>query len=147
MYEPIMVPPRRPRRTLRTVLIVAGVVLGLCCVGGIVAGALLINAGRNELPRIQSDAVAYFDDVRAGDMAAAYGYLCDAVRSRVPEETFAAESRQPRDYRITGVRISNVNGRTRGFVSVHVVMTDGQSLDQVFTLVKEHGSWRICDPE
>jgi hypothetical protein len=146
MYEPAMVPPPRPRRTGRTVLIVVGVVLGLCCLGGLGAGLWFLNTVRTSLPQVRSATTTYLDDLRAGDTTAAYGLVCDSVRGHVSQESFTA-GMNPRlaNYQITGISINNVNGHTRARVSTRLTLVDGSQIDHVFPLVKEHGSWRVCE--
>ncbi len=145
MYEPIMVPPRDPRRTKRIALIVVGVVLVACCLGGAITGFWLLNGAKDEVPQIRSAASSYLDAVQAGDVDGAYGQLCNLSRSRVSQDSFAASMPSLRSYEIVSVTTMNEVGNLAGFVKTHLTLTDDTQLDEVIALVKEDGRWRVCN--
>ncbi|MEU5673690.1 hypothetical protein ABZ749_25710 [Micromonospora sp. NPDC047753] len=147
-YEPTMVPGPRPNRTLRTVLIVVGALLTVCCVIGTCVGLWLYRSVKDTVEPVRGAATAYLDDVRAGNYAGAYGRLCDRVRDTMPQEDFARiQSAQLKitSYEITGVNVNNYNGRVTGTVQVEVVQAaTGARFTQGVALVKEDGEWRVC---
>ncbi|WP_173062547.1 Rv0361 family membrane protein [Phytohabitans houttuyneae] len=146
-YEPIFTPAPKPRRTARTVLIVVGAVLAVCCVGGAVGGFALFRSVSNAIEPARDAATSYVDDVRAGDYPSAYGRLCQEVRDTTTLEDFTrAMSAGPRiqSYEINGVNVSNFNGRSTATVTARMTQDSGATLIQVFPLVKEDGEWRVC---
>ncbi|SCL39061.1 hypothetical protein GA0070624_6435 [Micromonospora rhizosphaerae] len=146
-YEPIMVPPRNSRTT-RTVLIVVGVVLSFCCVGGVVGGFALWNVVQHATGPAQDSVDRYAAAMVARDFPTAYGQLCGQVRNRLSQYEFARQqSAQPsvRSYEIVSVNVLNTNGRVHGEAQVRFVQSGGARTTQVFPLVKEDGEWRICE--
>ncbi|MFE9918013.1 hypothetical protein ACFYPG_22910 [Micromonospora sp. NPDC005553] len=147
-YEPTMVPGPRPNRTLRTVLIVVGALLAVCCVIGTCVALWLYRSVKDTVEPVRGAATAYLDDVQAGNYAGAYGRLCDRVRDTMPQEDFARiQSAQLTisSYEITGVNVNNYNGRVTGTVQVEAVQAaTGARFTQGVALVKEDGEWRVC---
>ncbi|MGC5021675.1 DUF4878 domain-containing protein [Micromonospora sp. DT47] len=146
-YQPIPVPPRNNSRTLRTVLIVVGAVLAVCCVGGVVGGFFLYSTVKEAVGPARDATTSYLDAVRAGDHQRAYDLLCRQNREETSLADFARrQETQPRlaDYEIGGLNVTNTNGRTRGTATVRMTTETGAETTQVFTLVKEDGAWRIC---
>jgi hypothetical protein len=146
-YEPAFAPAPKPRRTVRTVLIVVGAVLGVCCLGGIAGGYAIFRSVSNAVAPAREAATSYVDDVRAGNYQSAYGRLCQDVRNATTLEEFtSAQSAAPRiqSYKINGVNVSNYNGRSTGTVTAQITQETGAVLTQVFPLVKEEGEWRVC---
>jgi hypothetical protein len=148
-YEPLMVPPPPPKRrsTLRIVLIVVAVVLAVCCLGGGGVGFWLYRTYQNSAGPARETTVSYVDEVRAGDYTAAYGRLCAKVRAVTSQEEFARiQSAQLKvtSYEISGVSVSNYNGRVQAAVTARMTQETGATFVQTFPLVKEDGEWRIC---
>lgn len=145
MYEPMPAPPPKRGRPKRIVLIVLFAVLGLCAVGGAAGGLVLYKTVGKEVPAVRSAAASYLDALQAGDAGAAYGKLCDSVRSRLSRDAFAAQTSALRSYNITDVQVNNDNGTVTGAVSAHLTLPDGSATDRTFAVVKEHGTWTVCD--
>lgn len=146
-YEPIPVPPRNPR-TARTVLIVVGVVLALCCVGGVIGGFALRNVLQEANGPAKDSVNSFAAAMVARDYPTAYGHLCGRVRNRLSQDEFVRQQSAqpaPSSYEIVGLNVTNTNGRMRGVADVRFVQSGGAESTQVFTLVKENGDWRICE--
>ncbi|WP_433318629.1 hypothetical protein ACQP0U_12645 [Micromonospora sp. CA-269861] len=147
-YEPIMVPQPSPNRTLRTVLIVVGALLTVCCVVGVCVGFWLYRGVKDAVEPTRAAASAYIDDVQAGNYPSAYGRLCDRVRDTMTQEDFArvqAAQLKISSYEITGVNVNNHNGQVTGTVTVQMVQeATGATFTQGMALVKEDGEWRVC---
>ncbi|MFE0528330.1 nuclear transport factor 2 family protein [Micromonospora parva] len=147
-YEPMMVPGPRSNRTLRTVLIVVGALLAVCCVVGTCVGLWLYRSVKDSVEPARVATTAFLDDVQAGNYPGAYGQLCDRVRDTMTQEDFAriqGAQLKVRSYEITGVNVSNYNGRVTATAHVEAVQeVTGAQFSQVMTLVKEDGEWRVC---
>ncbi|SCE83907.1 hypothetical protein GA0074695_1513 [Micromonospora viridifaciens] len=147
-YQPAMLPPPRKSNTARTVLIVVGAVLALCCVGGTIAGFFLYNAVKEATGPARSTVDTFAGALVARDYPTAYGQLCGPVRNRVSQDDFVRQqSAQPAltGYEIVGLNVMNNNGRVRGSASVRFTPQSGTTVTQAYTLVKEDGDWRICE--
>ncbi|MFJ6198571.1 hypothetical protein [Micromonospora sp. NPDC092111] len=145
-YQPIPAAPRG-NRTLRTVLVVVGIVLAVCCVGGAVGGWFIYGAAKDTLTPVREATTTYLDAVRAGDHQRAYDQLCARERERTTAAEFAQrQTTQPRlvGYDVDGVHVNNTNGLVRGTVTVRLTTDGGGTRTQVFTLLKEDGAWRVC---
>ncbi|MFD0782413.1 hypothetical protein ACFQZ8_00510 [Micromonospora azadirachtae] len=145
-YEPIMVPPRNPR-TRRTVLIVVGVVLSLCCLGGVIAGIMLRNLSQEADGPVRETVDTFATAMVERDFPTAYGQLCGQLRSRQSQADFVRQQSgqfTATRYEIVGVNVSNINGRVRGEANVRWELADGSGGTQVLSLVKEDDDWRIC---
>ncbi|MEW1589322.1 hypothetical protein AB0283_28190 [Micromonospora vinacea] len=147
-YAPMMVPGPRPNRTLRTVLIVVGALLAVCCVVGTCVGLWLYRSVKDSVEPVRAATTAFIDDVQAGNYPGAYGRLCDRVRDTMTQEDFArvqAAQLKISSYEITGVNVNNYNGRVTGTVTVQMVQqATGASFTQGMALVREDGQWRVC---
>ncbi|RKN15682.1 hypothetical protein D7147_24730 [Micromonospora musae] len=145
-YEPIMVPPKNPQRR-RTVLVVIGVVLSLCCLGGVVGGFVLRDVFQQATGPARDTVDTFAEAMIGRDYPTAYGQLCGQLRNRQSQADFAreqAEAFTPTDYEIVGLSVVNNNGRLNGRADVRWTLPNGTSGTQVLTLVKEDGDWRIC---
>ncbi|WCN84041.1 Rv0361 family membrane protein [Micromonospora sp. LH3U1] len=147
-YEPMMVPSPKANRTTRTVLIVVGALLALCCTIAVCVGFWLYRTVQDNAEPARAAAVAYVDDMRAGNYPAAYGRLCGEVRETMTQEDFAriqAAQLKISSYEITGVNVSNYNGRITASVTVEMVQSaTGARLTQRMALVKRDGEWLVC---
>ncbi|MEH0931212.1 Rv0361 family membrane protein [Micromonospora sp. CPCC 205558] len=147
-YEPIMVPGPRPNQALRTVLIVVGALLAVCCVVGACVGLWLYRSVKDSVEPARAAATAFLDDVQTGNHPGAYGRLCDRVRDTMTQEDFArAQAAQLKisSYEITNVDVKNYNGRLTATATVEAVQeTTGAQFSQALALVKEDGEWRVC---
>ena len=65
-YTPPPQAAQRPRRTLPTVLIVVGIVLAVCCVGGIAGGFWLYRTVQDSAGPAEDATKVYIDDVLKG---------------------------------------------------------------------------------
>lgn len=140
-------PPAKPRNNLRTILIVVGIVLVLCCGGAVAGGFFLFRTVSDAIGPVQDGAKAYADAIVAENYPAAYGHLCKRMRDVIPQETFAAGTKKSFDiesYSVTGTNVSTVNGRTTATVTMRVTLSDGLSRTQIFPMVQEDGSWKVC---
>ncbi|TDC38983.1 hypothetical protein E1211_05640 [Micromonospora sp. 15K316] len=146
-YEPIMVPPKNPQRR-RTLLVVIGVVLSLCCLGGVVGGFVLRDVFQEAVGPARDSVDAFAAAMVEKDFPTAYGQLCGRLRDRQNETDFArqqTESFTATGYDIVNVNVVNTNGRLHGRADVRWTLPNGSGGTQVLTLVKEDGDWRICD--
>jgi hypothetical protein len=146
MAYPYQVPQPARRRTLRTVLIVVGVVVVLCC-GGVAVGCFFLFKEINGAtdPARQA-AESFVTDLETGDVDAAYGLLCSDTRGRFTRDAFAeGVAKQPkiRGHEVNGVNVSSVNGRTSATVSMGLMLDSGFIDQHMFTLVKEDGVWKV----
>ncbi|SCG33756.1 DUF4878 domain-containing protein [Micromonospora halophytica] len=145
-YEPTTA-PKSNRRTLRIVLIVVGIVLALCCVGGAVGGFFVYGAVKETVGPVSEATTTYLDAVRTGNHQQAYDQLCRQRREQTSLAEFTRQQEaQPRviGYEVGGVNVNNTNGRVRGSATVRLTTESGSTSTQVFTLVKEDGAWRVC---
>ncbi|MFC0507816.1 hypothetical protein [Micromonospora costi] len=145
-YEPVMVPPKNTG-TRRTVLIVVGVVLSLCCLGGIVGGFLLWDLAQEARGPARESVDTFAGAMVERDFATAYGQVCGQLRDRQSQADFVRQQSElftATDYEIVGVNVVNRNGQVRGEANVRWVLSNGSSGTQVLNLVKEDGDWRIC---
>lgn len=142
-------PPPAPRRnrTTRTVLIIVGAVLAVCCLGGVGGGFLLYRTVDGATAPARSAAVAYLDDLRAGNYPAAYGRLCNEWRGSVSQEEFTRDrSAEPKikSYSVQGVNVSNSNGEVTATVTARITPETGAESTNTLALRKEDGDWRVC---
>lgn len=146
-YEPVMVPPKNPR-TRRTVLVVVGVVLSLCCLGGVIGGSVLWKLAREASGPAHESVDTFAGAMVARDFPTAYGQLCSQLRNRQSQADFVRQQSEQftsTGYEIVGVNVTNRNGRVRGRADVRWLLPNGASGTQVLTLTKEDGDWRICE--
>jgi hypothetical protein len=140
-------PPPKKSNTLRTVLIVVGIVAVLCCGGLIGGGFWLASTVKNAIGPAQDAAVAFVQDLERDDAGSAYGKLCPATRSRFDREGFVAGvSAQPRIVRheVTGVNVNSNNGVTTATVTMALTQEGGFVDQHTFRMVTEDGTWYVC---
>ncbi|MFG2045063.1 hypothetical protein [Dactylosporangium sp. NPDC048998] len=138
-------PPRR--RTLRTVLIVVGVVVVLCCGVLGVGGYFLFKSVTEATGPAKQAAEAFVGDLESGDVDAAYELLCSGTRGKYTSEAFAdGVAKQPkiRSHTVRGVNVGNYNGRTTATVSMGLTLDSGFTDQHTFPLVQEDGAWKVC---
>lgn len=138
-------PPRR--RTLRTVLIVVGAVVVLCCGVAGVGGFFLVKGIKDATGPAREAAVTFVSDLEAGNVDAAYGLLCSDTRNDYTHDAFAdGIAKQPkiRSHSVVGVNVMNYNGRTTATVNMTLTLDSGFTDRHLFTLVKESGVWKVC---
>ncbi|MFC4149839.1 DUF4878 domain-containing protein [Micromonospora mangrovi] len=147
MTHPYQVPPPPKRHTLRTVLIVTGVVAVLCCGGAGIGGFFLFKGVKGATDPAQQAAESFVSDLEAGDADAAYDLLCSGTRGQYARDAFGQGiAKQPkiRSHEVDGVNVSNVNGRTSATVNMALTLDSGFTDQHVFRLVKEDGAWKVC---
>ncbi|WP_238013135.1 DUF4878 domain-containing protein [Dactylosporangium sp. AC04546] len=147
-YQSYQVPqPPRRNRTLRTVLIVVGALLAVCCVGGGVGGYLLFRNVKDAIGPVRVAAEAFVTQLEAGNTDAAYDSLCEGTRRQYTRDAFAAGvSKQPkiRSHTIQGVFVNTNNGRTTGTVTMQLTLDTGFTDQHTFVLQKESDTWKVC---
>jgi hypothetical protein len=74
-WQPMPPPPPRKSNTLRTVLIVVGSILVLCCIGGVVGSIFLFKGVKATVGPVQDAADEFVTDLKKGDTTAAYALL------------------------------------------------------------------------
>ena len=139
--------PAKPRNNLRTILIVVGIVLVLCCGGAVAGGVYLFRGVAGTIGPVNEAASAYMDDLVERDYSGAYQRLCAQRQAQLPESTFTSHQKDAfsvRSYNITNTNVSNMNGNVSASVTVRITMTDGADHTQIFRLVKEDGEWKVC---
>jgi hypothetical protein len=144
-YQPA--PPPRASHTVRNVLITVGVVLVLCCGGGVIGGVFLFH-GLSKATAPARDATDEFvTDLQNGDTSGAYQLLCAGTRSAFTPAAFAqGVAAQPKisGHQMDGVNVVTSNGHTSATVTVQLTTTGGFVDEHAFPLVKEGGRWKVC---
>ncbi|MEH0972368.1 DUF4878 domain-containing protein [Micromonospora sp. CPCC 205546] len=147
MTHPYHVPQPPKRRTLRTVLIVVGVVAVLCCGGAGIGGFFLYKGVKGATDPARQAAESFVSHLEAGDPDAAYELLCGDTRGGYTREAFAqGVAQQPKiqSHKVDGVNVSSVNGRTSATVNMALTLDSGFTDRHTFLLVKEEGAWKVC---
>jgi hypothetical protein len=143
VMPPFAAPPTdRNRRTLWIGLIVGGLALVLCGVGGLFGFGVIAVAGADQVKQQARQAVEdYLKALRDEDYPTAYRLRCPALNRQETLDQFAASQReQPRpvDYRPGEVRIGN-----QVIVPVEVRYDDGEQRSQRFTLSQDRGTGEL----
>jgi hypothetical protein len=139
-------PERRGRGRVKTVLVVLGVVVALCCLGTVTAGAF-VGYDLYRAPRAEAEIREFADELarhlEAGDHEAVYDALSADARHRYTLEVLArslADRPRPVAHEIerafgvlwlcyVTIRLSYLDGRYAG--------------SHTFDLVKEDGAWKV----
>jgi hypothetical protein len=132
---------------VRTVLIVVGVVLVLCCGGAVVGGFFLFRTVQEATGPAREATDAFITDLESGDRAAAYDLLCASTQRQFTRDAFAQGlDQQPkvRSHKIDWVNVSNFNGRVSATVTTQLTLDTGFVDQHNFALVKENGQWKVC---
>lgn len=140
-------PPPRKSHTLRWILITSGVVLVLCCGGGIIGGVFLFHGLSKATGPVRDTADEFVTDLQNGDTSSAYQLLCSGTRSAFTPAAFAqGVAGQPRisGHEIDGVNVISSNGRSSATVMVKLTTASGFVDQHAFPLVKEGGRWKVC---
>ncbi|GIF96415.1 Rv0361 family membrane protein [Catellatospora citrea] len=140
--------PPKPKSPVRKILIICAIVLVLCCGGAGVAGFFAWRGITTALGPPRDAAVAYADDLVAGDYAGAYANLCRRTRELTSEQQYVAEqSARPRisGYSVAGVNVQQHNSTVSGVVTLELTRADdGSQYVLGIPLLKEDGQWRVC---
>lgn len=142
-YFPPQQPPK-PKRSYKTLFIVLGIVVVLCCAGGIGTAFWGVDKFRGAVGAVRGAAAEYLDAVQAGDLDGAYGQLCSRSRSTFTRDEYAAETPKISSYHINGTSVSNINGVKTGTVTSDITLESGTSIASVLNLIKEQDDWRVC---
>jgi hypothetical protein len=140
---PFAAPPRdRDNKSLWIGLGAGGLLLVLCCVGGIFGIGLLASGGE-ELVRSQATAVVgtYLEALRKESYPEAYDLLCSDVTSSLSLEGFEARMSDPPlvAYRIDSVALD------QDLVVSATIQRDGRSSENVnYPLVQSGSLLKIC---
>ncbi|MET8152941.1 hypothetical protein ACIBSW_34990 [Actinoplanes sp. NPDC049668] len=89
----------------------------------------------------------FVTDLESGNADAAYGRLCAGTQSKFTREAFGLGlSAEPkiRSHEITGVNVSNYNGRVSATVTAKLTLDTGFVDQHTFALVEEDGQWKAC---
>jgi hypothetical protein len=135
--------PGKPRRPLRTVLIIVGIVLVVCCGIGVAGGIYAFRSVSNTLGPVQDGAKTFFEKVMGGP--GAYDLLCSDAKAAISRKEFDDHNvtSRLRGYRITGTNVSTINGRTTATVTVE--LTYGANTEtHLVPMVNEGGTWKVC---
>lgn len=143
---PFAAPPTdRNRRTLWVGLIVGGLALVLCGVGGLFGFGLIAVAGADQVKQQAQRAVSdYLDALKREDYEAAYQLRCPALNRRQSLSEFTRSQRneaRPVDYTVGEVRIGN-----QVIVPVEVRYDTGEQRSLEFTLSQDRstGELKVC---
>lgn len=124
----------------RTLLIVAGVVLALCCCGGVV---FVINELRDlgqETGPMQASADSFFSAVVSGSDA--YSQLCTESKGVISREYFDTDQAR---HRLTGYEVVGYSiKRDDASVTVRLRLADGTTTERAVRMVTEGGVWKVC---
>jgi hypothetical protein len=139
--------PVRRSHTLRNVLIIVGVVVVLCCGGGITAGVWLFNRGLSDLKPAEDTTNAFVSDLESDRYSAAYGLLCASARADFTLDRFSqGVQSQPHIRGHRGIRayVNDFNGHLSATVTEELTEDNGFVQTHTFPLLKEDGAWRVC---
>lgn len=139
--------PSRRGSMLRTVLVVVGVVLVVCCVGAAGLGVWNLQALRGTEEPARTAADAFLHDVSAGNPGHAYDELCSATRQRWTRDEFVrrtAGTDAVLRYTVGEVTVTTKDGRPRGTVAVEVVRRTGTVERRTLIVIRDGETWRVC---
>jgi hypothetical protein len=139
---PFAAPPSdKSRRGLWIGLGVGGLVLVLCCVGGLVGIGVLVVGATDQAKRQATEVVTvYLTALRNGDYRTAHAQYCDRLAGQTTREELAAETRaQPfTDFRLDEPRLTNAIE-----VTAHLTTRSGE-VDKIFLLDTAGQDLQIC---
>jgi hypothetical protein len=148
---PFAAPPsERDRKRLWISLVLGGVLLLLCCGGGIAGFSALVVATEKSLPVEATSVVTrYLEGLRSENYQQAYDQLCGAHQQGESLQEFAAHQRlspRPTEWALGDPRL----GQNEVFVPAHIYLSgDNLPHDRDFILVQDQqaGGLRICGGE
>ncbi|WP_018348919.1 hypothetical protein [Longispora albida] len=147
---PGWVPPgeAKPKRnTTKIVLIVVGVVLAVCCLGGVGGGFLFYRTIKGATQPASDAAEKFIVALEGEKYEEAHGQLCSSARTRytVEQVSSIAKARgKVTGHDIRNVSVSNYNGDKSATVRARLDYAGGASGEHFFRLVDEDGTWRVC---
>ncbi|MFX0594300.1 Rv0361 family membrane protein [Melissospora conviva] len=147
--QPAAYPPQPApgnNKTLANVLIVVGVLLGLCCAGGATRVFFTVRDADNATREVSEAADGYLRDLLDGRYREAYARLCSQRQVEVGENGFAVaqSGQQMTSYSIVGRQVQDRHGVSTGSVQVAIIGMDGKMISDDLVLVREDGEWRVC---
>ncbi|GAB3807085.1 Rv0361 family membrane protein [Micromonospora zhanjiangensis] len=139
----------RRRPGLRGALLVAGVVLVVCCVGAAGLGLWNFQVLRGTRGPVRAAADDFLRDVSAGQpsAAAAYDRLCAATRDRWTREEFVRRATGQDAvirYTVGEVTVATRGGRPEGAVTARLVRRGGAVESWTLRVVRDGDQWRVC---
>jgi hypothetical protein len=140
-------PKRRIRRPVKTVLVVLGVVVALCCLGTVTAGAF-VGYDLYRAPRAEAEIREFADKLarhlESGDHEAVYDMLSADARRRCPLEILArglADRPRPGGHEIDRAYAL----LWLSYVTIRLYYRDGTYPGiHTFDLVEEDGTWKVA---
>lgn len=145
---PFPAPPDEGRGARLSVgLLVGGLVVLLCCGGGLAACVGLAAVGTRALQEQASAAVRdYLDDVRDGRLREAYDGLCDEARHRETADQFARRVRAEPRIRDYEIRDARLDATASVQVPVTVTRADGSVAQWSFGMEQDGrtGALEVC---
>jgi hypothetical protein len=139
--------PPKQQRPWKTVLIVLGVVLVLCCGGVGFAGYRFFKSVQGATEPARAAAEAFVGDLESGNVDGAYALLCKPTQAKYTLDAFKdGVSKQPKISRHSfgGVNVMNYNGKVSATVTLALTFDTSFTENHVFALVKEDDQWRVC---
>lgn len=141
---PFAAPPTdRSRRGLWIGLGVGGLVLLLCCAGGLVGiGVLLVGATEQAKRQATEVVKVYLTALREGDYRTAHAQYCARLARGVSREELAAQARREpfTDFRLDEPRLANAVE-----VTAHLTITGGGETTRTFFLETAGQQLQICE--
>ncbi|TDC84324.1 hypothetical protein E1193_06250 [Micromonospora sp. KC606] len=142
--------PARPRRPVRTSLLLGGFAIILCLVGVAGLGAWNVQVVTGASGPVRQTVDGFLRELSAGEVERAYDRLCARARERWSEVGFTGWVRTPpvvTGYEVQRVSVRTKAGRPVGEVAVRLTREGGAGEQRTVSVVKEDGGWRVCgDP-
>jgi hypothetical protein len=139
---PFAAPPTdKNRRGLWIGLITGGLLLVLCCVGGVVGiGVLVVGSTEQAKNQAEATVAAYLDAVQAEDWDTAHQQLCSGLAAQIsPSQLASREQRQP----FTSYRLDEATLSESVDVVAHLTTSAGE-VRRLFELYTEDTRLVIC---
>ena len=139
--------PPRQRRPWKTILIVLGVVLVLCCAGAAFGGYQLFKGVQEATGPARTAAETFVVNLEDGDTDAAYKLLCKTTQAKYSLDAFKdGVSKQPKvsSHSFGGVNVMNYNGKVSATVTILLTFDTSFTERHAFPLVKENDQWLVC---
>jgi hypothetical protein len=135
---------------VRAGLVLAGILVGLCCIGVSGLGLWNVQAVRQAQGPVRDTAEGFLRELSAGDTDAAYDRLCSDTRTRWSRLGFDQWVRTPPQvtgHEIHEVSVSTRSGRPEGTVRAGLTRADGRAQERDLRVVRDPEGWRVCgDP-
>ncbi|MEV4490352.1 hypothetical protein AB0K04_09590 [Micromonospora coxensis] len=142
--------PARPRRPVRTGLVLGASGMLLCVAGVAGLGLWNVQVVTGASGPVRETVDGFFQEVSAGDVERAYDRLCASARGKWSEVGFTGWVRTPpmvSGHEILDVSVRTKGGRPVGEVTVRLTRDGGAGEQRTVPVVKEDGGWRVCgDP-